>query len=107
MAFFSQGWSFRFQHSPGTAVLAPILRLTIAISAVFDDIFALAHATNVANRFLDHPSILFITYFCATTRSKNPTTEFLSNLLRERLNVTVGPAVLSCGKKASSVLGKK
>jgi hypothetical protein len=76
MAFFGQGLTFGFQHSPSAAGFAPVLRLTIAIGAVFDDVFTITHSTMVDNCFLDHPSILLITYFLSITiRANSPASE--------------------------------
>ena len=54
-------------------IFAPILLVATAIGPIFDDILVITNSTSSGFRFLDHPSILLITYFCAITKSQHGT----------------------------------
>lgn len=64
-------FAFGIEHPVGPTILAPVLLVAIAIGPIFDDILAITNSTSVDFRFLDHPSILLITYFCATTKIRS------------------------------------
>jgi hypothetical protein len=72
-AFFNRVFPFRFQHPSCATILAPILLIAVAIGPILDDVLATARPTLISYPFFDHPLILRITYFRATTRISSPT----------------------------------